>query len=210
MRPHAHADEQVARRRAAAAGPAAGRARARRDLASTATARAGTHERHRPLPDAHAALSLAFRTGGRAGRVRAAAGAGRAHFGALDGDLGRQPPQRVEQPDLELVLEILSAPRGRAAAAALAEDVAEQILEVGVAAEAGAGPAGAVARAAEARPRITPSRPAFRVLAIGARLLGVEAGLDAGHAEFVVQLALLRVAENVVRFGDGLEALLGV
>jgi hypothetical protein len=81
-----------------------------------------------------------------------------------------------------------------------AKDVAENVLEVGVATEPGA------ARSA----RITSGGPPCpRVLAIGARLLGVEARLHAGHPKLVVQLALLRIREHVVRLGDLLEALLG-
>jgi hypothetical protein len=159
-------------------------------------ARAGARERDRSLPDAHPALAVALGAGRGAGRVGAAAVAGWADLRSLNGKRGREAAQGVEEPDLELRLDVAPASRWLASRAALAEDIAEHVLEVRI--------------AAEPCPRSAAGLPGLRLLAIGARFVGIEAALDASHTELVVELALLRVAEHIVRLGDRLETLLGL
>src|SRR5262249_31330536 len=79
---------------------------------------------------------------------------------------------------------------------ALAEDIAEDVLEVGI---PGKSRAALVAR---------PALPSPRLVAVRARLFGVETRLHASHAELVVEPALFGITEDVVGLGDGLELLL--
>jgi hypothetical protein len=156
----------------------------------------GARHRHRPLAHAHGAAALALRAGGGAGGIGAAALARWTCFLALDRELGRQPAHRVEQVDGHLGFGVAAAHLGCAPAGPI-EDVAEDVLEGAVPAEAlaiGGGPA----------------LPLGRLLAMRARLRGSKPDCAAAYTELVVQLALLGIAENVVGFCKRLEALLGL
>jgi hypothetical protein len=111
--------------------------------------------------------------------------------GTHDADVLGRALRRLEEFELERDLEILARPAAHAAAARAraSEDPAEQILEGNTAAglvgaEVGAGP-----EATEAALRC-------------ADRLGVEAGLERHFTELVVERALLRIRQHVVRFGD--------
>src|SRR5690606_11161831 len=128
---------------------------------------------------------------------------GRADLAAVDADLGGEAAHGIEQLDLELGLQILAGGaharrRPSTARTAGAENVPEDILEALVASEA------AVRLGSRSR-----SAPGIRVPR-GARAFGIEARLGSGHAKLIVEFALLRIAEDVVRLGDLLETILRV
>ena len=183
-------------RRGALSLPAASTARTCADVAAAVATRAGASEGNRPLAHAHLPATAAVRARRHARRVEPAAGADRTRLGALDADRCRQPAHGIQQPDLQLGLEIGPAPRGGAKAAA-------------------AGPKMSPKTSSKLEyPRAPcPAEPApaadCHVRASRARS-GVKARLDARHPELVVELALFGIGENVVRFRDRLELLLGL
>src|SRR5882724_6467613 len=162
------------------------------DRAGAAAARAGAH----PLPAAAAAL--------RAGRRPA------------DGHRRLGTPQGVEEVHLDRVLEVGAARRTRRGAGGgarpeqLLDDVGEAPLLVLLLRRAPPTPpaeAEALERALAAEGEAVPALGPALVLACTRR---IEPGLQALQAELVVELALARVGEDVVRDRDLLEALLGL
>ena len=119
----------------AVAGAAAGRARTLRHAPAPAAARARAHERHRTLPDAHAAPCPCTR--GRWSRWPDRPRCRRRSDRPLDAEWRSSSTSRAghrAESDLDLGLDVGPA-RRLLTDAALAEDVAEDVLEVRVAAE---------------------------------------------------------------------------
>jgi hypothetical protein len=205
MRSHLHDEVEVARRAARAAAPALAR--------HTHTRAVGD-----PGGDLHRQL-LALLDDAGAGARRACfpadasrALARRAHRRAPHGHGGRDAAERVEQVDVDVMLEVL--PRfgvlGRRTRA-LTEDVVQDVGEAATLTPPGAKRAeveravvGAVEALCAAALEAAALLPALELT----RASRVEPRLQPLVAELVVELPLLGVAEDVVRIGDVLELLL--
>src|SRR5262249_29401829 len=115
--------------------------------------------------------------------------------------------ERVEQPDLERMLDVLAGRRRRGRARAATEHLAQDVGEAALAAT-DAEAAAQVERLAVLSEREAVA--AFAPLLVLARTLRVEALLQAFRPELVVELPARRVAQDVVGVRDVLEALLGL
>src|SRR5581483_10845611 len=197
-----------------AAGAAASRTRIAGNLPGAAAGRAGLPKLHRPFGDRYrpAAFALGTRFRRRAG-LGARAVACLAFDWTIDRERRLKTAHGVEEVDVhsrfDVVPALRSGARGASApatgaerAAEAAENIAEvveiEFLRVEAAAESAGGAAG---------PR---ARRLLLPLFVAARLVGVEAGGEARLAEFVVELALLRVAQHVVGNRDIFEFALGL
>src|SRR6185369_12152741 len=97
-------------------------------------ARAGALERDRTLPHLDVSAALAFRAGGLGGGIVSRTAARRTHLGPVNNDLRRHAADGIQQSDLQRHFRIQAGLRSGPFRAA--EDVAEDVLEVGISYEA--------------------------------------------------------------------------